>query len=143
MTDYTFSDGTVVRKGTLLAAPVSPIQFDETIYSNPDVFDGFRFSNLRAVEGESAKHHSSNTATEFLHFGHGMHAWYRQSLRDADGCFSPGRFFAVNEIKLMLAFTILRYDVKTVDGNQPPPTKFGAMVVPNRKASILYRKRAI
>jgi cytochrome P450 len=87
MTDYTFSDGTVVPKGTLLAAPVSPIQFDDTIYSNPDVFDGFRFSNLRAVEGESAKHHSSNTATEFLHFGHGMHAWYRQPLRDADRVF--------------------------------------------------------
>jgi len=143
LTDYTFSDGTVVPKGTLLAVPAHPIQIDEIFYSNPDVFDGFRFSNLRASEGESAKHHSSNTGTEFLHFGHGMHAWYHRPLSGADSGFSPGRFFAVNEIKLMLAFTILRYDVKTVDGKIPTPTKFGAMVVPNRKASILYRKREI
>ena len=83
LTDYTFADGTVIPKGTLLAAPLHPIQSDESIYSDPDVFDGFRFSNLRAVEGESAKHHSSNTATEYLHFGHGMHAWYRLII---EGC---------------------------------------------------------
>ena len=32
---------------------------------------------------------------------------------------SPGRFFAVNEMKLMLAFTMLRYDVMAKDGKRP------------------------
>ena len=31
-------------------------------------------------KGESAKHHSSNTGAEYLHFGHGQHAWYEPSL---------------------------------------------------------------
>ena len=139
---YTFSDGTTIPKGTLLAAPLPPIQSDETIYSNPDLFDGFRFSNLREREGESAKHHCSNTATEYLHFGHGQHAWYHY-FKLGLMAFSPGRFFATTEIKLMLAFTILRYDIKTVDGNLPPQKCFGAMILPNMNASILYRKRAI
>jgi hypothetical protein len=54
---------------------------------------------------------------------------------------SPGRFFAVNEIKLMLAFTLLRYDVKTESGERPPDTKFGVSVIPNMTAALLYRKR--
>ena len=141
MVDYAFSDGTVIPKGTLLAAPIYPISADENIYSNPDIFDGFRFSNLREREGESAKHHSSNTATEYLHFGHGHHAWYcPKSILLIS---SPGRFFAINEIKLMLAFTLLRYDVKTVDGKPVVPIPLGGMILPNMKASILYRKRAV
>ena len=54
---------------------------------------------------------------------------------------SPGRFFAINEIKLMLAFTLLRYDVKTVDGTRPKERVFNSMVVPDLKAKILYRRR--
>lgn len=143
MIDYTFSDGTFIPKGTLLAAPVHPIVSDERIYSNPEVFDGFRFSNLREQEGESAKHHSSNTGTEYLHFGHGHHAWYCTPSAVLTGISSPGRFFAVNEIKLMLAFTILRYDIKTADGKPVAPIPLGGMILPNMKASILHRKRAI
>ena len=54
---------------------------------------------------------------------------------------SPGRFFAINEIKLMLAFTVLKYDVKTEDGVMPKERELGAFVISDRKAKILYRKR--
>jgi hypothetical protein len=54
---------------------------------------------------------------------------------------SPGRFFAVNEIKLMLAFTLLRFDIKTQDGIRPPDFKFQGFITSNRNAEILYRKR--
>ena len=56
---------------------------------------------------------------------------------------SPGRFFAVTEIKLMLAFTLLRYDVKTESGERPLQQKFGKLLFPDIKAKILYRKRVI
>ena len=57
---------------------------------------------------------------------------------------SPGRFFAVNEIKLMLAFLLLRYDVKTVvDGVRPADMKFQITIIPDRKAKILFRKRVM
>jgi hypothetical protein len=56
---------------------------------------------------------------------------------------SPGRFFAVNEMKLMLAFILLRYDVKTKDGKLPEATKFMGFLLPPTKAEILFRKRSI
>ena len=49
---------------------------NEKFYHNPHEFDGFRFSKMREQKGESAKHHSVNTSTEYLAFGHGLHAWY-------------------------------------------------------------------
>lgn len=55
--------------------------------------------------------------------------------------FSPGRFFAVNEIKLMLAFTLLRFDIKKKDGVRPTDIKFQNFIAPNRNAEVLYRKR--
>jgi cytochrome P450 len=76
MRDYTFADGTSIPKGARIVAPIRPIHFDESIYKDADKFDGFRFSDMRELEGESAKHHVSNTNLEFLHFGHGHHAWY-------------------------------------------------------------------
>jgi hypothetical protein len=41
----------------------------------------------------------------------------------------------------MLAFTLLRYDVKTVDGTRPKERVFNSMIVPDLKAKILYRRR--
>lgn len=55
---------------------------------------------------------------------------------------SPGRFFAVAEIKMLLAFTLLRYDIKTRNGNRPPDINFDNMILPNSGAEILYRKRS-
>lgn len=54
---------------------------------------------------------------------------------------SPGRFFAINEIKLMLAFTLLRFDIKLKDGVRPTDRHFQTFIIPNREAEILYRKR--
>jgi len=56
-------------------------------------------------------------------------------------CYSPGRFFAVHELKLMLAFTILRYDVKTKDGIRPSDFKLGFFILPDTKADILFKRR--
>jgi len=54
---------------------------------------------------------------------------------------SPGRFFAVTEMKLMLAYTLMNFDVKTRDGKRPPNIEFHAIIIPDMKAEILYRRR--
>ena len=54
---------------------------------------------------------------------------------------SPGRFFAVTLMKLMLAFILLRYDIKTKDGVRPADTKFQKFLIPDVKAKILFRRR--
>jgi cytochrome P450 len=76
MKPYTFSDGVTIPKGNLIEAPTAPIHRDESIYENANVFDGFRFRNLRERQGENFKHYTWSTGIDFLHFGHGHHAWY-------------------------------------------------------------------
>ena len=54
---------------------------------------------------------------------------------------SPGRFFAVNEVKLMLAFFLLRYDVKTENAVRPKDWQFQSQIIPDMSAKILMRRR--
>ena len=55
---------------------------------------------------------------------------------------SPGRFFAANELKLMLAHIVLHYDVRSeVPGAVPPVRQFGQNTAPSTTARVLFRKR--
>ena len=54
---------------------------------------------------------------------------------------SPGRIFAVNEIKLMLAFILLRFNITTKNGVAPTTMNFMAFILPDIKGEILFRKR--
>lgn len=73
--DFTFSDGTLIPKGTLVLATSHAMHHDDAIYADADVFDPWRFANLRA-DGESTKHQMVNTSSNYISFGHGKHAWY-------------------------------------------------------------------
>ena len=55
---------------------------------------------------------------------------------------SPGRFFAVNELKAMMVHILLNYDVKLEDEGVRPPNEInGLRLAPNREAKVLFRKR--
>lgn len=54
---------------------------------------------------------------------------------------SPGRFFAINEIKTMLAHVLLNYEVKLADGERPKGIWQQALGFPNPFASVLFGKR--
>ena len=55
---------------------------------------------------------------------------------------SPGRFFAANELKCMMAHIVHAYDVKLEkEGEIPQPEWFTYAVSPNRNAEVLFRKR--
>ncbi|KAI1793059.1 cytochrome P450 [Ganoderma leucocontextum] len=128
MKDVTLSDGTFIPKGTLLAAAVDPMHHDESVYANPEVLDPFRFAKLREGEGEGLRHQVVNTSVNYLPFGHGKHA-------------CPGRFFAANELKTMLAFIVLNYDLKLGgDGKRPADALRGTtFLLPS--GPVFFRKR--
>jgi len=42
----------------------------------------------------------------------------------------------------MLAFILLRYDVMIKDGKRPEAIKFMALILPDMKAEILFKKRS-
>ena len=54
---------------------------------------------------------------------------------------SPGRFFAANEVKALLAHILVTYDVKLEEGKRAPGTVIiGSVRIPE-KANVLFRKR--
>ncbi|KAL7285069.1 hypothetical protein ACG7TL_000160 [Trametes sanguinea] len=131
MKDIVLSDGTLIPRGALVAAASTPLHLDSQVYTDAGVFDPFRFARQRENEGESLKHQYANTSIEYIAFGHGKHA-------------CPGRFFAANELKAMLAYIVLNYDLKLGgDGKRPHNVHFGPTIVPNPHAQVLFRKRAV
>jgi hypothetical protein len=54
---------------------------------------------------------------------------------------SPGRFFAVDLIKMILGYMILQYDIKTMDGKRPVDTIFQLARYPDMAAAISIRRR--
>ncbi|KAI0713154.1 cytochrome P450 [Cerioporus squamosus] len=129
LVDVTLSDGTFIPKDTLIVAASYPQHYDDSIYDNAATFDPFRFSRMRGEDGEGTKHQFVNTSVEYIPFGHGKHA-------------CAGRFFAANELKAMLAFIVLNYDIKLAnDGPRPENWCFGPNILPDSGAEIMFRKR--
>ena len=75
MQDLQFSNGIRIPKGTIVAAAAVPMHMDEEIYPNPNMFNPWRFSDLRQEDGEGLKHQFVSTSAEYVPFGHGRHAW--------------------------------------------------------------------
>lgn len=53
---------------------------------------------------------------------------------------SPGRFFVNHELKMLLAYMVLNYDVQYLP-ERPPNKWFGQNVVPDMKVNIKVRRR--
>jgi len=127
--DFTFSDGTFIPAGSFVAAAALPTHFDERYYENPDIFNPWRFAEMRSEDGEGLKHQMVTTSTEYVTFGHGRHA-------------CPGRFFAAQELKAMMAHLVVTYDVKMEkEGVVPEPTYIAAQLLTDSKAEVMFRRR--
>ncbi|KIK66386.1 hypothetical protein GYMLUDRAFT_38189 [Collybiopsis luxurians FD-317 M1] len=127
--DFTFSNGVTVPAGATLAIPVWAIHHDNDYFPDADKFDGFRFSRMRENPDQSSKHQMVTPTTDYLIFGTGRHA-------------CPGRFFAVNEVKAIIAHLLLAYDFKLeVEGALPPVRWFGSRGVQDDKTKFWFRRR--
>ncbi|KAF5345743.1 hypothetical protein D9758_011873 [Tetrapyrgos nigripes] len=154
MKEFALSDGTVIPVGTVLTVPSLAIHHDEvgvfiaapetltdfcciiTIafldtkrnFNESHVFKPFRFSDMRT--NERIKHQMVTPNAEYIFFGAGRHA-------------CPGRFFAVNELKILVAHTLMTYDLKLEDNTKmlPEPQWLGYRVSPSRTAKVLFRRR--
>lgn len=132
--------------GTKVGTASHAIHHDEDIYENATTYQPFRFSQAR--EELSAKpcpkkeHHDGEirsrllrsaslsavtTSDTFLPFGHGRHA-------------CPGRFFASTQIKMLLAYIIMNYDIEP-KAARPANRCVGQTIVPPLKATLSVRRR--
>ncbi|KAH9477540.1 Cytochrome P450 monooxygenase 71 [Psilocybe cubensis] len=130
--DFSFSNGVTVPAGTHIAFCSYSTHTDERNYPHAREFQGFRFADLRdKASTDLGKHQIVSLSPDNVTFGIGRHA-------------CPGRFFAANELKAMIAYIVLSYDVKLPDecnGKRPPDLWIGANPIPNMKAKLLFKRR--
>ncbi|KAI8964909.1 ent-kaurene oxidase [Daldinia sp. FL1419] len=152
------SDGTHLPAGTNLLAPMAGIAVDPRFYPDPEVFDGLRFWKLRQNQhspSSSVSSTSTSTSTSTATPSddptppNANGRWQFTSIGDTAMNFGlgkhacPGRFFAGCEIKMVLAYLLLHYDVKLRDGEaRPTPNMFMMTKSPSMTAEVLFRRRS-
>lgn len=103
---------------------------DPSLYPNPDKFDAFRFSTVRAAQPEldgRSQYVASNTSS--MSFGYGRHA-------------CPGRFFAAQEIKAIMSFILREYDMRFSQGQtRPESVPVETQFLPNMTATVEFKRR--
>ncbi|KAK5127729.1 hypothetical protein LTR08_004229 [Meristemomyces frigidus] len=136
--------GWSLQPGALIATDIYSVHMDPELYPQPEGYDAFRFSRPRENfeqkqndgkldekdRGEMLRLKGTGmitTSDTFLPFGHGKHA-------------CPGRFFVSHELKMLLAYLVMNYDVESLP-ERPPNTWFGPMVIPPMKQTIRVRRR--
>ncbi|GAB7355372.1 hypothetical protein MBLNU459_g5896t1 [Dothideomycetes sp. NU459] len=133
-------EGWTARQNTLIGTDIHSVHHDPDIYPDPNTYDAFRFSRPREQfrptgderldQAESLRLKQTGlitTGETFLPFGHGRHA-------------CPGRFFVSHELKMLLAYMVMNYDVQHIP-SRPQNVWFGQTVVPPQKATIRVRRR--
>ncbi|KAJ7765292.1 cytochrome P450 [Mycena metata] len=123
--DLTLPNGLVILKGNYVGVLMEGVHFDEDIYP-------FRFSRVREeAEKFADKPHTHEdlltTSLHFLFFSHGVHA-------------CPGRFFATNNLKLILAHLLINYEVQPL-AQRPKRLPVGDILAVPRTAQMLIRRR--
>ncbi|KAF7182960.1 hypothetical protein CNMCM7691_002704 [Aspergillus felis] len=128
LADITLSDGTYIPKGAMCIVSTHTLS-DESIYPNAGTFDGYRFYNKRKEPGNEHRYQFVTTSNEHFAFGHGLHA-------------CPGRFFAANEVKILLVHLLMKYDWKFAeDRGRPPSFMHGTEIICDPTVKLLFKAR--
>lgn len=102
---------------------------DESIWEDAKTYNGYRFYNKRQEPGHENKHQLVMTSKEHIGFGYGVHA-------------CPGRFFASNEIKILLVHLLMKYDFKfEEETTRPESFELGTEIVCNPNVKVLFKAR--
>ncbi|KAI4247128.1 MAG: hypothetical protein L6R42_009709 [Xanthoria sp. 1 TBL-2021] len=135
-------DGTHIPRGGWLGVPVLGLHNDDRFYPEPWKYDPFRYARLKSGREESqreaqAKGEDVTVSTRdldagqptstYVGFGYGKHA-------------CPGRWFAVQLLKILLAYITTNYDIEAT-GPQPEAKVIGDAALPPTSATIRVRRR--
>jgi len=129
----TTPSGVHLPYGTNVGILSWPVLHDPSIYQDPETFKPFRFAEQREVAGqhgmamEKASLGWVSVTKAFTAFGSGRHA-------------CPGRFYASNMLKILLAYVLLNYDIEKLPERPMSPT-FSAALMPPLKATIRFKRR--
>lgn len=124
--DFRLANGMLIPQGTLLG--VGPTHmWDNSFYEDGEKFDGLRFHRMRQNPELKQQSYLVSTSPNQLGFGHGSHA-------------CPGRFFAANEVKIILCHFLLKYEWRfPVEG--PHAVNLGVLNAASPWTKIQIRRR--
>ena len=151
-------DGSLVEKGMWLALPVQAVQTGGHFYDKPKEYDPLRFARLRMEEAVGPKlgPESTDVTDDFFGWSYGRHAWsvvplllylvliikfmidtkHFHRLTKS----SPGRWFAVQNLKLMIAHIVLNFDIEPID-QRPTSTGIGDANIPSLTCRMKVRRK--
>ena len=122
------SNGVRLRRGDKLVVDSRRAMMDPSTHAQPERYDAHRFLRWREQAGRENRAHLVSTSAEHLGFGHGEHA-------------CPGRFFAANEIKVVMCHLLLQYDWKLAPGTDTTPRALGMALNLDPSTQMLFRRR--
>lgn len=142
LSEITLNTGHKIPAGTRVAIPSYAIHNGSSALHSPGVtrplseFDGLRFYKLRQFAGNESRHQFVSTSDDSLAFGHGIHA-------------CPGRFFASNEIKVVLIELLQNWDLRFPDDlkreggiwRRPKSMFYKFECLPSRDAKVEFRRK--
>ncbi|KAF4416178.1 putative cytochrome P450 monooxygenase (lovA) [Fusarium austroafricanum] len=126
LADVTLPNGDILKKGDRVIGETTQM-WSPDYYENALEFDAYRYVKMRQ-SGDDKKAHLVSTSADHLGFGHGLHA-------------CPGRFFAANEIKILLCHLLLKYDWKVPEGTNPKAAYWGWNLFGDSSVKLLVRRR--
>ncbi|EQB43262.1 hypothetical protein CGLO_18104 [Colletotrichum gloeosporioides Cg-14] len=104
-TTIELSDGTRIPQGAYTMVALDKME-DPAMFEDASGYHSRRFLDMRQKPGQENKWQFVTTGPEHLAFGHGLHS-------------CPGRFFASNEIKVILVYLLTKYEWKwATDGRK-------------------------
>lgn len=132
-------DGMTLRKGLLFSFFAEPVQHDPDNFKDPHKYDPFRTSRehettASGTNGNKGGHILTlvSTSTTFLPWGHGKHA-------------CPGRFLVDAELKILLTYLFLNYDLELPSrygGQRPPNVGMTEVGLPPPGVKIRVKRRS-
>ncbi|KAK0641438.1 cytochrome P450 [Cercophora newfieldiana] len=106
--DFQFSIGPRLPKGTIICVDQDNIHNSPELYGpKPEEFDALRFYRKRQEPGQETRHQYASNGPELLVWGDGPQV-------------CPGRVFATNTMKILLAELLLNYDLQMPAGAYKP-----------------------
>ncbi|OCL06345.1 cytochrome P450 [Glonium stellatum] len=130
---FTFSDGTRLEKGDWTCIPVGAMLKDDTLYPQPDEFNGFRFADPKLFgETKSVQPEGPSKFTDVLD---NWQVWGTGKMT------CPGRFFVSYVMKHIMLHILENYDPGLVNEKAPNTITWRSLTLPRPGVKINFRPR--
>ncbi|OKL62874.1 hypothetical protein UA08_01834 [Talaromyces atroroseus] len=131
LTPVKLSNGLELPVGVIVQCNTGVLDEVPESWGDPHAFDGLRFYKLRSKPEDAHKYQFASISLESMEFGLGK-----------DAC--PGRFFATNQIKIILAHLIFHYDLalEKPEAGRPKNFMFEVNVLADPTAKLLLKRRS-